>query len=218
MPRPQLPRWIVYAVLIAVVASWLPLAFIARARSVRENTTRLQIIQDMDNQPRLNPQAANPIFADGRAMRPDVPGTVARGQLRDDDHLYRGKVNGEWATELPMPVTSSLVARGQDRFAIYCSPCHGLNGAGQGPVHQRAVKLGEPRWVPPTSLLSEQVRQRPNGHLFNTITNGIRNMAAYGPQIPPADRWAIIAYVRALQLSRDTGLNDVPADERDRLK
>jgi len=215
---PSPPRWVVYAALIAVVLSWLPIALIARARAVRADQTRIAIIQDMDNQPRYNPQAPAPIFADGRAMRPEVPGTVARGELWANDHLYRGKVNGDWATEFPMPITEPFVRRGQERFAIYCSPCHGLTGAGTGPVHQRAVKLGEPRWVPPTSLLSEQVRERPDGHIFNTITHGIRNMAPYGPQIPAEDRWAIVAYIRALELSRDAALADVPPEERDRLR
>lgn len=218
MNAPRLPRWIVYALLIAVVASWLPLALVVRARAVRSSQPRIHIIQDMDNQPRYKAQAASTIFADGRAMRPEIPGTVARGALNEDDALFRGKNNGEWVTQIPLPVTEALVRRGQDRFAIYCSVCHGLTGAGTGPVHQRAVKLGEPKWVPPTSLLSDQVRERPPGHLFNTITHGIRNMAAYGPQISPNDRWAIIAYIQALQLSRNAAIDDVPPQERDRLR
>lgn len=218
MNLPRLPRWIVYTLLIAIVASWLPLALVARARAVRSDQPRIHIIQDMDNQPRYNPQAASTLFADGRAMRPEIPGTVARGELHEDDALYRGKKGDDWVTEIPLPVTEPFVRRGQERFAIYCSPCHGLNGAGTGPVHQRAVNLGEPKWVPPTSLLSEQVLQRPDGHLFNTITNGIRNMAPYGPQIPTSDRWAIVAYIRALQLSRNAGIEDVPPQERGRLR
>ncbi|HOJ72564.1 MAG TPA: cytochrome c [Phycisphaerae bacterium] len=218
MDRPQVPRWIIYVVLIAVVLSWLPLALIVRARAVRSDETRVQIFQDMDNQPRYNPQAPSAVFADGRAMRPEIPGTVARGQLQDDERIYRGQVNGEWVTEIPLPVTEAFVRRGQERYAIFCSPCHGLNGEGTGPIHQRATNRGEPRWIPPTSLLSSQVRERPAGHIFNTITNGIRNMAGYGSQIVPEDRWAIVAYVQALQLSRDASVQDVPANERDRLR
>ncbi len=219
MSRPQLPRWVVYTLVIAVVASWLPIALIARARVLRADETRIHIIQDMGNQPRYNPQAPSAIFADGRAMRPEIPGTVARGKLNENDAVYRGKAaNGEFVADIPLPITEPFVRRGQERFAIYCSPCHGLNGTGTGPTHQRAVKLGEPKWVPPTSLLSDQVRQRPDGHIFNTITNGIRNMAAYGPQIPPEDRWAIVAYVRALELSRNASIEDVPPEERDRLR
>lgn len=218
MSWPSVPRWIVYVALVAVVVSWLPLALIARARAVRSGETRVHIFQDMDVQPKLRPQALAPIFADHRGMRPVVPGTVARGDLREDDHLYQGKVNGEWATTFPMPVTEAVVRRGQERFNIFCSTCHGLGGAGNGPTHQRAVKLQEPAWVPPTSLLSDTVVQRQHGHLFNTITNGIRNMAAYGTQIPVEDRWAIVAYIRALQLSRNADLSDVPADQRDALR
>lgn len=220
MSNLRVPKWILYALLIAVVASWLPFALIAKARAVRGGDTRVHIFQDMGNQPRLNTQARAAIFADERAMRPEVPGTVARRELRDDDHYYRGKVNGDWAVEYPLQIhiTESFVRRGQERFNIYCMPCHGWTGEGTGPVHQRAVKLGEPRWVPPASLLSDQVRERPNGHLFNTITHGIRNMPAYGPQIPVEDRWAIIAYVRALQLSRNADVDAVPPEKRDTLR
>lgn len=218
MSTPQLPRWIVYGLIIAVVVSWLPLAFIARARAVRSTQPRIHIFHDMGKQPRANPQAASAIFADGRAMRPEIPGTVARGHLNEDDRLHRGQLNGEWVTEIPLPVTEPFVRRGQQQFAVFCAPCHGLNGAGSGPIHRRAVQIQEPRWVPPTSLLSEQVRERPPGHVYNTITHGIRNMAAYGPQISVADRWAIVAYIEALQLSRNASLEDVPPAERDRLR
>ena len=215
---PQLPRWIMYTLAIAVVLSWMPLALIARARAVRSDEPKIHLVQDMAKQPRCNPQAPSPIFADGRAMRPNVPGTVARGQLRADDHLYRGRVDGDWAQYNALAITEALVRHGQQRFGIYCATCHGLAGAGDGPTHQRAVKLGEPKWVPPTSLTSQQVREREDGHIFNTITNGIRNMPAYGPQIPTEDRWAIVAYVRTLQLSRDVSIDEVPPSERDRLR
>jgi mono/diheme cytochrome c family protein len=218
MSKPRLPRWIVYTIAVAVVASWLPFALVARTRSVRSDDSKVYIFQDMANQPRYNPQAPGRIFADGRAMRPNVPGTVARGQLWDDDRYYRGQVKGEWVKDNPADVTEALVRRGQERFNIFCATCHGLAGAGDGPTHQRAVKLGEPKWVPPTSLVSQQVRERADGHIFNTITNGIRTMPAYGPQVPAEDRWAIVSYVRALQLSRNASVNDVPSDERDRLR
>ena len=109
----------------------LPLAFIVRARAVRGGDTRIAIIQDMDNQPMSKPQARSPIFADERAMRPVIPGTVARGELRDDERFYRGKVNDEWITEFPMTVTEIFVRRGQQRFDIFCATCHGLTGAGK---------------------------------------------------------------------------------------
>jgi hypothetical protein len=215
----RLPRWMIYALLIAVVASWMPFALIARARAVRSSRPRIQIFHDMGKQPRYNPQAPSALFADGRAMRPEIPGTVARGQLHEDEALYRGRIGeDEWVTEFPLQITEPFVRRGQQQYVVFCAPCHGLDGAGNGPVHQRAVRLLEPRWVPPTSLHTEQVREKPVGHLYNTITNGIRNMAPYGAQIAVEDRWAIVAYMKALQLSRDASIEDVPTPERDRLR
>lgn len=216
--KPQLPRWIVYTLAIAVVLSWLPFALVAMTRSVRGGDTKVHLIQDMANQPRYNPQAPSTIFPDMRAMRPNMVGTVARGQLWDDEHLYHGKVHGDWANYGPVPISEAFVRRGRERFDIYCSTCHGLVGAGDGPTHQRAVKLVETKWVSPMSLVSQQVCERQDGHIFNTITNGIRNMPAHGPQIPPEDRWAIVAYVRALQLSRSASVNDVPPEKRDGLR
>lgn len=218
IPLPPLPRWLKFALVIAVVASWLPFALIARTRAVRSEVPRPVVFLDMDRQPKFRPQDPNAMFADARAMRPQPAGTVARGQLRADDRLYTGQENGEWITDYPLNVDERFVRRGQERFNIYCATCHGLTGAGNGPTHQRAVKLGEPKWIPPTSLLSQPVRERPNGHLFNTITHGIRNMPPYAAQIEVPDRWAIVAYVRALQLSRDAGLEDVPAEQRATLK
>jgi mono/diheme cytochrome c family protein len=115
----------------------------------------------------------------------------------------------------------ALVARGQERFDVYCAVCHGTSGYGNGPVSARALQLmelGNAQWTPPSSLHDDLVRGRPDGHIFNTITNGIRNMPAYGSQIPAADRWAIVGYVRALQRSQRATTGDVPADERDRLR
>jgi mono/diheme cytochrome c family protein len=140
---------------------------------------------------------------------------VARGHLEADDHFERGRVDGDWATTFPVPVTEGLMERGRQRFEIYCAPCHGLNGTGRGMVARRAdelAELGKATWVPPASVHDETVRSRPVGQLFNTITYGVRNMPAYGPQIPTADRWAIVAYVRALQRAWHATLDDVPAD------
>ena len=144
---------------------------------------------------------------------------MARGQLREDDHLYRGQVNGQWATAFPMEVTEQVMQRGQRQFNIYCSVCHGLGGRRErAGTPSEAVERQEPKWLQPTDLTSDAVRDRPVGHIFNSITNGIRTMPSYASQISPEDRWAIIAYVRALQLSRRTTMDDVPADKRDALK
>lgn len=216
--RVPLPRPVIYVILVGVALSWLPLVFFARARVSKSDQPRVHAIQDMDSQARLRPQAVSSVFADRRAMRPQIPGTVARGQLDEDDDYCRGRKGDDWATEFPVEITAQVVQRGRERFDIFCATCHGMDGSGNGPVHQRAVELREPKWIPPTSMHLEEIRDRPVGHLFNTITHGIRNMPGYGSQIPIEDRWAIVAYVRALQLGRGADVKDVPADQRDALK
>lgn len=214
----KLPHWLTYSVAVVVALSWIPLAMIARARVTTSPKTRLHVVPDMDSQPKFKAQARNLLFADLRSMRPDVPGTVARGELDEDDAYYRGKHGDEWITTIPVPVTGALLARGRQRFDIYCSPCHGLAGYGDGMVAKRAEALQEGTWTPPSSFHTDLVRSRPVGHIFNTITHGIRNMPAYGPQIPVADRWAIVSYVRALQRSQNATVADVPPDLRAQLR
>jgi mono/diheme cytochrome c family protein len=206
-------------VMLAAV-SIVPAALIARARATHQTSPRINIIPDMDYQPKYLPQTANTLFADGRAFREFPKGTVARGTLMEDDHLQRGMVGGEWATTFPVAVTDSLMSRGRQRFGVYCAPCHGIDGYGQGLVARRAeqlMELGAAQWTPPLSMHDDVVRQRPVGHLFNTISYGIRTMPAYGPQISVADRWAIVAYVRALQRSSRANVADVPAEDRSML-
>jgi len=193
-----------------IAVALVPFALIARARATTSTSPRVQIIRDMARQPKFKMQATDPLFADGRAMRPAVAGTVARGALRDDAAFWEGRDTSGWVTTFPVPVTTELMRRGQERYDIYCAPCHGLSGYGDGPVAKRADALQEGTWTPPSSYHTDLVRSRPVGHLFNTITNGIRNMPSYGAQIPAADRWAIVAYVRALQRSQDATLADVP--------
>ncbi len=210
---PPAPRWLTRIALVFIVLSWLPLVLIARARTTHSSQPRVHLILDMDNQPKLKTQQVCRVFADQRAMRPPVPGTVARGQLEADDAYYRGRNGNDWVTEFPVQITKQLVLHGEERFNIYCSVCHGYDGSGNGAVNQRAIANQEPGWVPPTQLYSQQTRERPVGYIFNTITNGVRNMPSYGAQIPVEDRWAIVAYVRALQLSRHVDAKDLPADE-----
>lgn len=213
-----MPRWLLYVVLIFVAVSWIPFALIARARTTPQRTPRMMIIPDMDKQQKFRPQSVNPIFADSRADRRPVAGTVAQGQLNDDLHMVRGLVDGAWAVDFPMSVTEAMIKRGQQRYDIFCAPCHGLSGTGNGIVAVRADRLQEGTWTPPTNLHDVTVRERPVGHLYNTIMNGIRNMPSYGDQIPVADRWAIVAYVRALQRSQNARVDDVPADLRPTLR
>ncbi len=213
-----MPSWARHVFVIGVLLTLLPLALIARSRWGDSEGTRIHIIRDMDKQGRYETQGPGPLFADGRAMRPEVPGTVARGELREDDHYYRGKVGGDWAEDFPLPLSAELLRRGRERYDIFCALCHGFTGNGDGMIAVRADQLAEGTWTPPSSLHDQIVRERPVGHLFNSIGRGIRNMPAYGSQIPEDDRWAIVAYVRALQLSRSGRLEDVPADRRGGLQ
>ena len=210
---------IITTILIAIGS--VPFALAAMARAVPSSHTRIHIIQDMDNQPKFRAQHANPLFADGRAMRPSVAGTVARGQLAADDHYDRGVVDNDWATTFPpqVQVNLDLVYRGQDRFNIYCTPCHGYAGYGDGMVNKRAMELvnravNGTTWVQPKNMHEQLIREQPVGQTFNTITNGVRNMSGYAAQIPTEDRWAIVAYVKALQRSQTADLNDLPPDQR----
>ena len=210
---------IITTILVAIGS--IPFALAAMARAVPSSHTRIHIIQDMDNQPKFRAQHANPLFADGRAMRPVVAGTVAQGQLEADDHYNRGVVDNDWATTFPpqVQVNLDLVYRGQDRFNIYCTPCHGYAGYGDGMINQRAMDLvnlglNGTTWVQPKNMHEQLIREQPVGQTFNTITNGVRNMSGYAAQIPTEDRWAIVAYVKALQRSQTADLNDLPPDQR----
>jgi mono/diheme cytochrome c family protein len=167
--------------------------------------------QDMHDQPRAKPQSKSAFFVDGRTGRLPVDGTVARGELREDDHLYRGKVDGVFVTTFPFPIDAAVMRRGQERYAIYCTPCHGATGLGNGMVIQRGFK------IPAASHHIERLRLAPVGYWFDVITNGFGVMFGYAAQIPVNDRWAIIAYVRALQLSRNATLQDIPEAEREAL-
>ncbi len=206
-----MPRFIKHGIIILTTLALIPPALILRQRFAKKEKRPIHFIHDMDAQEKFKAQSVNSFFADGRSMRPPVEGTLARGQLREDDHLYRGLVNGDYAADFPLPVTMKMVERGQEQFNIYCAPCHGFDGYGGGSVATRADELQEGTWVPPTSLHSEQVLERVNGHLFNSITNGIRTMPAYASQIEVEDRWAIVAYVRALQKSQRADKSVVPA-------
>jgi mono/diheme cytochrome c family protein len=211
----KIPRWIFYVAMILTVLSWLPFALIYRERSVGHSYTRLLILPDMTKQAKYRAQRPNPVFADGRADRRPVEGTVALGAAKTDPRFFTGhEANGGWITAIPIELAAGTMQRGRERYDIFCSPCHGLSGDGDGMVAKRADALQEGTWVPPSSLQAEHARMMASGELFNAISNGIRNMPSYGGQIPEADRWAIVAYVRALQLSRSAPMREVPADAR----
>jgi mono/diheme cytochrome c family protein len=202
---------------LALLVGLLPLACIARARVVRSTRPRLHLIRDMDNQGRLESQQAHPLFADRRAMRPPVEGTLAHGPALPE-LVEQGHVAGIFAEQIPVPLTAQLLRRGRERYAIYCAPCHGLAGYGDGMVSRRAERRGEARWVPPSSFHAPPADARPPGHLFNTIGRGIRTMPGYEAVIPPHDRWAIVGWVMTLQRSQRAGLPDVPPARRAELE
>jgi hypothetical protein len=167
--------------------------------------------QDMHDQPKLQPLEASAFFDDGRASRPLLAGTVARGQLRDDDHLYLGKIGDKPVTTFPFPVTRAILERGQERYNIYCSPCHDRSGNGLGVIVQRGFRR-------PPSFHIDRLREAEAGYFYDVITNGFGAMPDYSLQVEPEDRWAIVAYLRVLQRSERGTLADVPPEERARLE
>ena len=167
--------------------------------------------QDMHDQPRPEPYEVSNFFEDQRTSRPLVEGTIARGQLRLDDHLYTGKVNGELVTTFPFAVTMDVMRRGQERFNIFCSPCHGLTGDGKGMIVQRGFRA-------PESYHSQRLRDMPVGHFFDVMTNGLGAMYSYDGRVSPEDRWAITAYIRALQLGQSATLKDLPSGDQQRIQ
>jgi mono/diheme cytochrome c family protein len=167
--------------------------------------------QDMHDQPRLEPLEGSAFFDDGRAARPLPEGVVARGHLETDSRIYRGvDADGRMLDDLPVARTRALLERGRERYDIFCSPCHARTGDGDGMIVQR----GYPR---PTSFHEERLRNASAGYLFSAISNGFGVMPSYAAQVPVADRWAIVAYLRALQLSRNVELGALSADDRARL-
>jgi mono/diheme cytochrome c family protein len=165
----------------------------------------------MYNQPKSDPLEPSKFFKDGAASRPLVPGTVARGHLDADQAFYQGAVGTNFVEEFPIPVTRQMLERGRERYEIYCSVCHGSIGDGNGMIPQR----GYPH---PPSYHIDRLRQAPVGYYYNVITHGYGVMYSYASRVEPSDRWAITAYIRALQLSQNTRLDDLPPDERAKLE
>lgn len=171
----------------------------------------IDIFPDMDRQPRYEPQGESAFFADGRADRLPVPGTVSRGDLRDDEHRFRGTAGeGDFAHGFPGIVTREQMERGRQRFEIYCAPCHGATGDGNGITRNYGMMA-----VP--TFHSDRIREMAEGEIFEVITNGRGLMGSYSGQVPVEDRWNIIAYLRALQRAHQGTVEDVPADERSEL-
>ena len=167
--------------------------------------------QDMRDQPRYEALESSAFFPDRMIARHAVEGTVARGQLHEDAAFATGKENGQFVSEIPLEIDEAFLLRGRERYQIHCSMCHGYSGQGDGMVVQRGFNR-------PPSLHLDHVKDAPSGHYFDVITNGFGLMPRYGPRIPIRDRWAIVAYVRVLQISRSATLGDVPEDQRRRLR
>ena len=167
--------------------------------------------QDMHDQPKFVPLRASEFFADQRSERPIVEGTVARGRLQEDELLATGKVNGQLSDTFPFPITAGVLSRGRERFDVFCAPCHDRTGSGDGMIVRRGFKR-------PPSYHIDRLRDMPAGYFFDVITNGFGAMSDYRSQIPERDRWAIVAYVRALQLSQHATIEDVPPSERPKLE
>ena len=171
----------------------------------------IHLVPDMDSQPRYDSQEESGYFEDAATMRLPVQGTIAIGQLNEDVAYYQGKNNsGAFVRDMPVEITLPMLRRGQQRFNIYCTSCHSRIGDGNGIV----VKKG---YLPPPTFHSERLRNVEDGHIFDVITNGIRNMPSHAHQIPVEDRWAIVAYIRALQKSQNATIDDVPVELREEI-
>jgi mono/diheme cytochrome c family protein len=241
-------------VLLGMVAGLVPFGLITLARSQTTTNPPVHPIQDMFHQQKFRPQRENPMFADLRAMRPAIGGTVAQQDLQvpneplndplhprmidDRSAPYTAQSPEQWQAltegtrmagdkpafveQIPsdIKVTEDLMHRGRERFNIYCAACHGQSGYGDGTVSRRAAEMQSAGadtasgWVAPTNYHTDEIRNRPVGHIFNTITNGIRSMPSYAKQISVVDRWAIVAYVRALQRSQKASIEDVPDTDK----
>jgi mono/diheme cytochrome c family protein len=238
LPKP--PFWMLSLALMLMVLSWVPIVLIARSRVTPSSQGKIHLFQDMDSQPKYKPQDYTILFQDRRAMRPPVAGTVPRGEATADEMLENGFTLGAGAEGKPVAnytpqipdgvaVDERFVRRGQLKFNIYCAPCHGLSGHGNGSINQRADLLTRSNasagtvWVAAPSLhvidevsgqLTYGPQIYPDGKLYSVIANGIRNMPGYAQQIEVEDRWAIVAYVRALQVSQNAPLDMVPAEQR----
>ena len=203
-----------YFVLILALAVLSVLALAGRRGSLSPNRP-IEVFPDMRRQPKLRPQHASAVFTNGLTSQLPMPGTIARDDPYEDSPVNTGKVPGttNWVAAIPVPVTAELMARGQERFNIYCAACHGATGEGKG----TPTKFGLAVIANLHDNTGRRVPQQPDGQIFNTITYGLNLMGAYGGLIAVEDRWAIIAYVRALQWSRLATLNDVPAERRAEL-
>ncbi|MFB6280193.1 MAG: cytochrome c [Salinibacter sp.] len=186
---------------------------LAGCRGTRSDNPPFHMNLDMDFQQKFGPQEANPFFEDNAAMRTPVPGTVPRGELRNNSVLYEGRTEaGDYVEEVPIAVNRAVLERGKDRYEVHCSVCHGKTGDGNG-----VIMRGDYGYTPASSYHIDRLRDAPDGYLYDVIANGVRNMPAYGQKVPVKDRWAIVAYIRALQRSQNATPDDLPPGQRTQL-
>lgn len=207
------PPMIWGAMTVLTIVAIIPVALAFKARGARSPDPHWHVFSDMDYQPKAKSDQAFDEFADGRANRGEIVGTIARGQLKEDDGFYRGLGPDGWITGLPagVDVSKQTLDRGEDRYNIYCAPCHGHDGRGHGIVPERVAGYGG-AWEARNLVSSDSpVIKMPNGQLYNTISNGYNTMMGYASQIPVADRWAIVLYVRALQRGQNATRDELPA-------
>ncbi|MCP4583685.1 MAG: cytochrome c [candidate division Zixibacteria bacterium] len=191
---------------LAFVVICLLMAIVSCNRGRPSEQPPVHLISNMDEQPKYKAQEAGEFFADRMAMRQPPEGTVAQGQLHLDTPYFNGKDSqGKPVRESPIPATLEILKRGQNRYDIFCSPCHGRIGDGQGMVSKRGM-------LPPPSFHDERLRAVEDGHIFDVISQGKGNMSPYRYQVRVEDRWAIVAYVRALQLSQNASIDDIPLE------
>ena len=188
---------------VIVLISFIPLA--GCARGCTSSRPPIHINPSMDDQPKVRPQTASTFFYDGASMRQPVPGTIPIGGLKEDEAFFTGKgADGQFVATIPVPVDDARLERGRQRYVIYCQPCHDARGDGKGILFQRGN-------VPTATFHQEKILKYPDGQIFDVITNGVGLMPAYRWPIPPADRWAIVAYVRELARKRSVSATSAPA-------
>jgi mono/diheme cytochrome c family protein len=224
--KKTMPKWITAFIVASTAFALIPFAIAAKARNSYSAEPHIHIFPDMHFQPMYKSDTAMDIFADGRSNRGEIANTVPRGQLAADDLFFRGLDGDRWLTRFPevypdgrpFVVDANLMTRGKQRYEIYCSPCHGFDGRGNGMVPARVAQSGG-NWLA-RNLIDPAAGSvtMPNGQLYNTISNGYNTMMGYAAQITHSDRWAIVAYVRALQRAQNASLDDVPETQRGSLR
>lgn len=202
----------------SLIPMLLAVAVLGGCRGEPSKLPPVHLNPNMDTQAKYKAYGESHLFADGRTMREPPAGTVQHGLGKESDEIYRGQDEyGNFISKFPVPLDEKLMSRGQERFNIYCSPCHDKSGGGKGMVVQRGL-TPPPTFIDPADVNGRRIMNMPVGEIFNTITNGKNTMPAYRSQIPTEDRWAIVAYLRALQRGQNAKQSDIPPDQQGNVK